>query len=392
MAGFRPLVVSAVLLLAGLGNSKISAKGTLGLANDFFLSGQVLPIATLNSVPESSGLVYTGGKLYTHADSGNSSEIYSIDPESGIVVQTLVIDNFPNVDWEDITADQDYIYIGDFGNNNGTRTDLKALKISKNQIGSQQIVHLQAEAISFSYRDQKSFAPDSQTNFDCESLISVGDSLYLFTKDRGDFKTRLYSLSKNPGNYQISPIASLNVGGQICGADYEPGTNQIALIGYGGSKLNSFIYRLTNFSETQFFAGQKEKIIVGNNFTQWQTEGICFFDSSHLFISCESTPDVSASLYLTDLNQIITTPISEIPSNIVECFPNPAADYLEIFSDKNISSIALCDNYGRAIYYSSAKGNQFRLNLVGIGLKNGIYLLKIHNSQKVTVKKIVVRH
>jgi hypothetical protein len=198
-------------------------------------------------ISESSGLVFTDGKLWTHDDSGNPAEFFSVDTATGKTLQTVNIDNYPNTDWEDITADSAYIYIEDAGNNNGTRTDLKILKIKKSDINNDAIVHVKAEAISFSYTDQTSFVQSSTHNFDCESLISIGDTLYIFTKDRGDLNTRVYKLPKVPGTYKVSPYTSYNVSGLITGADYDPVKKEIALIGYYKGHYNSFIWILNDF-------------------------------------------------------------------------------------------------------------------------------------------------
>ncbi len=147
-----------------------------------------------SAIPESSGVVWSNGKLWTHNDSGNPATFFSVDTTTGAVLQKVYVDNYSNTDWEDITADSLYIYLGDCGNNNGNRTDLKILKIAKSDIGSAAIVHLNAQAISFSYTDQTSFASNALNNFDCEAVMSMGDYLYLFTKDRGDAKTRVYQL------------------------------------------------------------------------------------------------------------------------------------------------------------------------------------------------------
>jgi hypothetical protein len=83
---------------------------------------------------ESSGIAYTDRALWTHNDSGNASDFFKVDTVSGALLQKISITNFPNNDWEDITADSNYIYIGDFGNNNGTRTDLRVLKLIKHNL------------------------------------------------------------------------------------------------------------------------------------------------------------------------------------------------------------------------------------------------------------------
>ena len=39
-------------------------------------------------------------------------------------VRTIKIDNAKNDDWEELAEDDEFIYIGDFGNNNGKRKNL----------------------------------------------------------------------------------------------------------------------------------------------------------------------------------------------------------------------------------------------------------------------------
>lgn len=345
---------------------------------------------TFDHIPESSGLVYTDGKLWTHEDSGNSPYLFSIDPNTGNTLQTVIIDNFPNVDWEDITADRDFIYVGDFGNNNGNRTDLKVLKIAKSAIGNQATVHVRAEAIQFSYEDQLVVSPDQQTNFDCESLISKDDSLYLFTKDRGDYWTRVYALPKQAGNYKISPKARYNIGSQVCGADYDPVTNQLVLVGYGGHKLNSFLAVFGGFHGSHFFSGQRKKITIGNNYTEWQTEGICFLDSAHLFLSCESTSDVPSSLYELEVKNSEVTAVSQLSDDVFSCYPNPASKFIDLLSAENIQSLALLDLEGRTLLRQSVNTRQYRLTLNPPEIFNGTYLLRVQLPDKVFVRKIVV--
>jgi len=134
----------------------------------------VLPIA----LKESSGLCYTDGNLWTFNDGGNSNKIYKIDSSTGEILQTVEVENFPNIDWEDITAESSYIYIGDFGNINGNRSDLKILRIRKADLNVQaSILKVNSEAFNFSYTDQMNFDKSSRTDFGCESVISISHFL-----------------------------------------------------------------------------------------------------------------------------------------------------------------------------------------------------------------------
>lgn len=271
-----------------------------GYANLNHTSEIQLSLKTLlpYQISESSGLVYTEGKLWTHNDKGGFAAIYNIDTATGNIKQTVIIDNYPNMDWEDITADREFIYIGDFGNNYGTRKDLKILKIDKSAITAAGIVHVNAKAISFSYADQDKFTKNIRNDFDCESVVSIANSLYLFSKDRGDNKTRVYRLSKVPGTYNISPFTDFNVNGRVCGASYNTETNELALVGYMPSTINSFLWLMDGFKEDQFFSGNKKRIEIGKDKRKWKTEGIAYQSKNRLFISCEATETERAALYI----------------------------------------------------------------------------------------------
>jgi hypothetical protein len=264
------------------------------------------------------------------------------------------------------------------------------LKIAKSDISNAPIVHVNAQTINFSYQDQVVFTPNTESNFDCESLISKGDSLYLFTKNHGDFYTRVYALPKNEGSYQVSPVATYNVGGMVTGADYDIATNKIVLIGYEGHKLNSFLFTLDGFKGNNFFTGNKEKITIGNNYTAWQTEGVCFANSEHIFISCESTSSITASLYSYDLSQlaITTAPESVIPK--LKCFPNPAKNYLEIQNDEVMQEIILYNINGQRVCNMILNQSSYCLKFDEINLPTGLYLLEIHSSGIIVKQKVEI--
>ena len=147
---------------------------------------------------ESSGLCYTEGNLWSFGDSGNPNAIYQIDATTGAVIQAVTITNYPNIDWEDITSDSLYIYVGDFGNNFGDRKDLRISKKNDLKDTSPDLV-VNAEAINFSYGDQTGFNSNENTNFECGALVGVAGSLYVFTKDRDDLKTRCYKMPTAAG-------------------------------------------------------------------------------------------------------------------------------------------------------------------------------------------------
>ena len=330
-------------------------------------------------ITESSGVEWTDGKLWTHNDSGNPPEIYSIDTTDGHTLQTVVIDNYPNVDWEDITADSNYIYVGDHGNNNSDRTDLKVLKIAKTDIGTGSTVHVNAQAISFRYTDQTLFGSGTTNNYDCEALISIKDSLYIFTKDRGDLQTRVYKMPKTPGTYALDLYTSYNVNGLITGADYNANTHEIVLIGYFKGHINSFLWYLSDYQGDMFFSGNKRRIEIGNG-QEWQTEGVCWLSDTRIFISCETTDAIPASLYVSD-NIFATTQVENVnQEQSIKVYPNPAGNEM-IFENTGSEAVyKIMDAIGRVIECGVIeKGNRI------LDIKNlvaGIYYIEFSSPGK----------
>jgi hypothetical protein len=255
-----------------------------------------------DSLKESSGLCFTDGSLWTFNDGGNANQIYKIDSSTGAILQTVKIENFPNIDWEDMTADSSYLYIGDFGNNQGNRKDLKIIRIKKSDLGSSSAkLSVKGEAIQFSYTDQTDFSPVSSTNFDCESMFSKDHFIYIFSKNGIDFKTRCYRIPDQPGNYPVSPISNFDTQGKVTAAAYNLLTKQIALLGYVEKRDESFIWFLDGYTGDNFFSGSSKRVIVGN-LKKWQTEGLAYITNNRLFMNCESTKKQDASLYFVQKN------------------------------------------------------------------------------------------
>lgn len=255
--------------------------------------------STLPSVlKESSGLCYTDGNLWSFGDSGNLNAIYKIDTATGAILQIVILANQPNVDYEDITADSLYIYVGDTGNNDGDRKDLKVLRIKKSDLSSNDFqLNVQADAINFSYSDQTDFTANSNTNFDCEAITSIGNYLYLFSKNRGDLQTRCYKLPKDTGTYNLTPITTFNSNGKITDATYNPITKELALLGYMNKEKASFIWFFNSYANDAFFSGTAKRCTIGDVNKDWQTEGLAYITSNRLMLSCETSASHPASLY-----------------------------------------------------------------------------------------------
>lgn len=218
MHSFRNFL-AMLLLLAG--NFASIAQDVKSQVNIIQYPGMPEVVTTLpGNIDETSALLLHDGKLWTINDSGGDAEVYGMSVSTGKVEQIVKVDNANNHDWEALAMDETHFYIGDFGNNLGNRKDLKVYKI-KTPVDGEKKQTVDAEVINISYADQFSFEIKNRANdFDCESLITWGDSLIVFSKDWDDRMTRMYKFPVTSGDYKITPSDYLDVVGLVTGADY----------------------------------------------------------------------------------------------------------------------------------------------------------------------------
>jgi hypothetical protein len=78
---------------------------------------------------ETSGLVLNDNVWTTNDDTDTT--IYGVDT-TGVIQKKVALKKVVNKDWEEISQDNTYFYIGDFGNNvSGNRKDLHILRIEE---------------------------------------------------------------------------------------------------------------------------------------------------------------------------------------------------------------------------------------------------------------------
>lgn len=174
---------------------------------------------------ESSGLALHGGSLWTHNDSGDEARIFELDT-SGAILREIHISNAENVDWESMAQDENYLYIADTGNNANTRSTLLIYRLAWEDLRSDSAV---ADIIRIDYADYESGNRLSH-NFDAEGLAVHDNELWLFSKNRGDQRTKLYRFSKQPGHYRPVPSQTMDVNSLVTGADIDPRTGDVVLL------------------------------------------------------------------------------------------------------------------------------------------------------------------
>ncbi len=293
-------------------------------------------IATLGEdLEEISGMIYWNGKLYGHEDSGNDPIIYEMDAVTGEVSKRITLDvPLANMDWEDITQDETYIYVGDFGNNSGTRHNLRIFRVAKNLISaiedeSATIPAANIQTIEFTYNDQTDFTSHpNATPFDCEAMIYHDGNLHLFTKGWDGNGTRHYVLPATPGTQEAVYLENFNTAALRITSATKANNNAVILLGYETefsiSPLilpRAAIWIISGFNNynTIMESGNKRKIdlglivdALGTRDGVGQVEGIVAINQTRVLISNEyftrtvpilGTYTVPQSLYELDISQ-----------------------------------------------------------------------------------------
>ncbi len=235
---------------------------------------------------ECSGMVaLDANTLVGQNDSGNKPILYLFSPKDPETVKTVKVLGVENHDWEELATDQDHVYIGDTGNNAGTRKNLMVYKVKKQDLLTK--TEVTPEIIRYSYKDQV-FPTGKKHNWDCEAFVCIGDSLYLFTKNRGDFRTNVCAVPNTPGKYVAKVLDSFDSQGLVTGADYmlKGNKGELVLIGYTGKDKGHlpFVIHFTDFDGTDFFKGKSERWV---NDTNLQTETILFHTPDEVWITNE---------------------------------------------------------------------------------------------------------
>ncbi len=211
-------------------------------------------------VNESSGLFFWNEKVWTHNDD-TDGHFYAIDTLTGEIMDTINWSVLTNFDWEEVQCNEDFVVIGDIGNNLGNRTDLRFFVIPYNAFDSGDLSVV--DTISFEYEDQTDWTPSLNNNdFDAEAFLLTQDSIFIFSKCWSSMQTKRYALPLEVGIHIAQRREEYNVQGLITGASWDDLKEQVVLCGYS-NLLMPFSVLLFDYSNGQFFNGNKRKIVLG---------------------------------------------------------------------------------------------------------------------------------
>tara|TARA_B100000886_G_scaffold243152_1_gene170791 strand:+ start:541 stop:1413 length:873 start_codon:yes stop_codon:yes gene_type:complete len=272
---FKDFYLIVLLILFSCSNGQEKEK----LENAVVLESIVLP----RVINETSGLEIVNEVFVTHNDSGGEPSLYFFNLNGDIINSIKLYeesfwDSYNN-DWEDVTADEDYIFIANTGNNFGNRDNLNIIKVKTNNFSID-------GKIDVAYKDQETFIPRRKHKYDAEALFLIEDKIAILSKDRENQFTDLYLIDKESNSRQIlESKITYDVNSLITGGDYNEKLSLLALVSYN-SVGNQYLilfedFSLRNLAEKKF---KKIKIPI----EKAQIEGIKIIDNSTFWITSEN--------------------------------------------------------------------------------------------------------
>ena len=363
----------------------------------FQLSAQIQNVQSKynlsNTVSETSGLIFFNNKLITHNDSGDGANLYELDTVTGSISRTITVSNATHVDWEDITQDDTYLYIGDFGNNNGNRQDLKIYRILKSDYINN--TDVTADIISFSYEDQVDFTSNPYNHdFDAEAISVYQNQLIIFSKNWNSSTVKAYIIPKSIGSHSAKKIGNYNSNGLITGATYNVEGNSFLLCGYHKDG-NPILWYLQNIDIQNIFSGNIERTdITASIGLASQIEGVAHISEGKYFLSREKvdrningTPVfLNQHLYRFDNGSFSALSIDKHALQKLVIYPNPTADILH-FKIDNITQIEIFNATGKLVKTQKKSSNQIRVK----ELPAGVYIIRIALSNKTIISQKFIK-
>ena len=257
-----------------------------------------------DSLRESSGLTNLGEKLFSFNDSGNTSDIFEIKPGSSFIEKTFQT-GLKNMDWEAITNDGENFYIGEFGNNLGTRKDLQVYKAP---FKNDSIIIDSIKAIPFYYPEQEGFMPKNiNNNFDAEAMIFLDGKIHIFTKEWITNTVSHYAINPNLSeNQPAQKLESFDTGFVVTDASFYD--NKLYVVGYTKKARVFLMIFEKDENGNLFFNKPLKKYALGSAINIGQIEGITATEKG-IYISGErfsiKIKKVPQSLYFVPYEKII---------------------------------------------------------------------------------------
>ena len=334
-------------------------------ANPQFGNQVDLGLIENDEIDEASGIVASrknNNVFWLHNDSGNENVIYAIN-SSGNNLGIYTISGITNRDWEDITIgpgpdpDEDYIYLGDIGDNNLQYEEKYIYRFIEPDVSEFQDpvfdVISNVETITFQYPEN--------ILYDAETLMSdpVTGDLYVVTKRYGgnvDYVFRAAYPQSTETTITLEEVAQLTIpdflGYGATGGDISSSGLEILI------KTYSDVYYWSRKLDDNLWEAFDDEPLMEPYSQEPQGEAICWkADAMGYYTVSEEYMEVPAHLYLYPrIDNFIS--LSQLPNSLYQ----PSETFRIEWSPSDL----YCE-----MYYSSSPGGEDLNNYVPLGL-NGI--------------------
>jgi hypothetical protein len=185
------------------------------------------------AIREASGIVASRrhpGIFWVHNDSGNPPALFAVRRDGSLVREYAV--KMPNVDWEDIAADEEgHLYLGEIGNNDG-RLPLRAVYRLDEPDPSKPADGPLVVTLATHYRFPKG------GRFDAEGLFIDGGRAVVVAKTTDHREAELFAVALDPPAPLFRPILPEPAGTlpgftePVTGAGLSPDGRRLAVCSY----------------------------------------------------------------------------------------------------------------------------------------------------------------
>lgn len=170
-------------------------------------------------IDECSGFTFDGDHLIVVNDGFHGPDLHYYDVQTGLSSKVNIKGAYNN-DWEAIMMTADEIIIGDVGNNAGKRQNLRLYYVDRS---SQELVH----TTIFTYPGQ-TFEESDTHNFDAEAIAYIDGQVCIFSKNRGNNKTNLYTAPLYSAEFTLRD--SIEVPWRVTDAYHDSATGNLLLL------------------------------------------------------------------------------------------------------------------------------------------------------------------
>ncbi|GFD74775.1 hypothetical protein KUL113_41950 [Tenacibaculum sp. KUL113] len=246
-----------------------------------------LKIDTMVTLPdelaETSGLFCEEEGMVSLNDSGNAPLIFHVNYQGEITKRTRLA--LTNKDWEAITADPDFYYIADVGNNKGKREQVEIHKVNRSNVND-----IKTITLKYAGNNADNNIPYAH-DFDSEAMVKLDNKLLLFSKSWRTGITHIYDVNEAEPLQTLRPFASIEgLPGVVTGVDFDELQQRFVITGYKSDPFGNFATFLAQVSKAFLL------LDIWPLDEYKQVEGVCVDGQGLYWFSEEATEGRRASL------------------------------------------------------------------------------------------------